>query len=55
MQPSWSRNNSMCLGFLASYYGGLPNDVSEVLARFRNSIPGNFDHDYVEHAVTRSS
>jgi hypothetical protein len=32
-------------------YQGLPDDVGAALARFRNSIPSNFDHDYVEHVV----
>ena len=32
-------------------YEGLPNDVGAALARFRNSIPSNFDRDYVEHVV----
>jgi hypothetical protein len=29
----------------------LSNDVVAALARFRSSIPSNFDHDYVEHVV----
>jgi hypothetical protein len=32
-------------------YEGLPDDVGAALARFRNSIPSNFDRDYVEHVV----
>ena len=28
-----------------------PSDVGAALARFRQSIPKNFDHDYVEHAL----
>jgi len=35
----------------AAQYDGLPDDVGAALARFRNSIPSNFDRDYVEHAV----
>ena len=35
----------------AASYEGLPDDVGAALARFRNSIPSNFDRDYVEHAV----
>src|SRR6478752_7966111 len=35
----------------AAGYDGLPDDVGAALARFRNSIPSNFDRDYVEHAV----
>jgi hypothetical protein len=35
----------------ATAYEGLPDDVGAALARFRNSIPSNFDHDYVEHVV----
>jgi len=29
----------------------LPNDLAAALARFRSSIPSNFDRDYVEHVV----
>ncbi len=32
-------------------YEGLPNDVAAALARFRATIPPNFERDYVEHAV----
>ncbi len=32
-------------------YEGLPDDVTAALARFRSTIPSNFDRDYVEHAV----
>jgi hypothetical protein len=35
----------------AGSYDGLPDDISAALVRFRNSIPSNFDRDYVEHAV----
>ena len=35
----------------AAPYDGLPDDVGAAIARFRNSIPSNFDRDYVEHAV----
>ena len=31
--------------------GELPDDVAHAFAEFRKSIPSNFDHDYVEHAV----
>src|SRR5271165_3064275 len=30
---------------------GMAFDVSAALARFRSSIPSNFDRDYVENAV----
>ena len=30
---------------------GMSGDVVAALARFRSSIPSNFDRDYVEHAV----
>ena len=30
---------------------GLPDDVGAALARFRSSIPSNFERDYVEHVV----
>ena len=30
---------------------GMSDDVGAALSRFRNSIPGNFDRDYVENAV----
>ena len=35
----------------AAPYDGLSDDVGAALARFRSSIPSNFDRDYVEHAV----
>ena len=38
----------------ANAYSGderLADDVSAALARFRSSIPSNFDRDYVEHAL----
>ena len=35
----------------AATYEGLPDDVGAALARFRNSIPSNFERDYVEHVV----
>jgi hypothetical protein len=35
----------------ASAYEGLPEDIGSALARFRKSIPSNFDRDYVEHVV----
>src|SRR5271157_4502766 len=38
----------------AQAYGqseGMSDDVVAALARFRSSIPSNFDRDYVEHAV----
>ena len=38
----------------ANAYAGderLADDVSAALARFRSSIPSNFDRDYVEHAL----
>jgi len=35
----------------AATYEGLPDDVGAALARFRNSIPSNFDRDYVEHVI----
>ena len=38
------------IGF-AMQQGELPTDVARALAEFRKSIPSNFDHDYVEHAV----
>src|SRR5260370_18551363 len=42
------------LPFTASGYTAyeeLPDDVGAALARFRSSIPTNFDRDYVEHVV----
>ena len=30
---------------------GMSDDVATALARFRSSIPSNFDRDYVEHVV----
>ena len=30
---------------------GMPDDINAALDKFRSSIPSNFDHDYVEHAV----
>ena len=38
------------IGF-AMQQGELSTDVARALAEFRKSIPSNFDHDYVEHAV----
>ena len=35
----------------AAPYEGLPDDVAAAVARFRNSIPSDFDRDYAEHAV----
>jgi hypothetical protein len=35
----------------AGSYDGLPDDISAALVRFRNSIPSNFNRDYVEYAV----
>jgi hypothetical protein len=34
---------------------GMAFDVSAALARFRSSIPSNFDRDYVEKALSRCS
>lgn len=38
------------IGF-AMQQGELETDVGRALAAFRKTIPSNFDHDYVEHAV----
>lgn len=35
----------------ANAYQGLPIDIGAALARFRRSIPDNFDRSYIEHVV----
>ena len=38
-------------GYTYAANEGMSADVVDALARFRSSIPSNFDHDYVENAV----